>query len=133
MNKLSLKLLWKALEFADDANASRIAVCNRYLEEMGEDGKAVIPSNLKGVPILRFPIICHDARDHRRLKRALADAGVEAGIFNWSPSMGQVLGRRGECPSADHIASNILNLPSHPYVTDEEVERIVATIRRVCG
>jgi dTDP-4-amino-4,6-dideoxygalactose transaminase len=84
---------------------------------------------------LRFPILARDAARRASLLGRLREAGISA-----SPSYPTALGDipgiarylasdQEPCPAASSIATRILTLPTHPWVTAGDVETIVATIR----
>lgn len=72
------------------------------------------------------------------IQAALRDAGIPTAIYYPIPLHLQMafatLGHKpGDFPCAERIASQIFSLPMHPYLSDQDMDLIVATIRRACG
>jgi dTDP-4-amino-4,6-dideoxygalactose transaminase len=84
---------------------------------------------------LRFPVLLRDAAHRDRLFRRLGQAGIRASAsyptaLGSIPGIGRYLaaGQR-PCPGADSVATRILTLPTHPWVTARDVDRMVAVVR----
>jgi dTDP-4-amino-4,6-dideoxygalactose transaminase len=83
---------------------------------------------------LRFPILTRDEAHRASLLRALRRAGISAST-SYPTAIGDIPGiarhlahDQGPSPSARSIASRILTLPTHPWVTARDVERMVTVI-----
>jgi len=92
----------------------------------------VIPTVCEQVePVWHLYCILHERRD--ALQRLLRDAGVETLIHYPVPphlqgayaDMGLA---RGSLPIAESIAARILSLPIDPYMSDDQVHHVVASI-----
>ncbi|MEJ2131976.1 MAG: DegT/DnrJ/EryC1/StrS aminotransferase family protein [Gammaproteobacteria bacterium] len=75
--------------------------------------------------------ICSDARD--RIRAALADAGIPSAIYYERPLHLQTafsdLGYRGgQLPRSESTAERVLSLPMHPYLSDDDIERICRVV-----
>jgi dTDP-4-amino-4,6-dideoxygalactose transaminase len=46
---------------------------------------------------------------------------------------GRSLGPQPELPVTDRVASTLLRLPLHPRLGDDDVERVIAAVRRAEG
>jgi len=97
-----------------------------------------IPHPVPGAePIyLRFPILARDETQRSRLLRRLRHAGIAASA-SYPTAIGNIPGidsylaqDQQPCPGARSIAKRIITLPTHPYVTPLDVEKIVAIIRQ---
>ena len=88
---------------------------------------------------LRFPILVRDAAQRARLLARLREAGISASAsyptpIGDIPGITQYLAADQEhCPVASSIATRILTLPTHPWVTAADVERMVTIIREDGG
>ena len=84
---------------------------------------------------LRFPILVRDAARRERLFRRLGQAGIRASasyptVLGAIPGIGRYLAPdQGPCPGAESVATRILTLPTHPWVTARDVDRMVAIVR----
>jgi dTDP-4-amino-4,6-dideoxygalactose transaminase len=84
---------------------------------------------------LRFPLLARDTEHRDRLLQRLARAGIRASA-SYPTALGDIpgIGRylapdQAPCPGARSIASRILTLPTHPGVTPQDVDRMVAVVR----
>ena len=78
------------------------------------------------------------APDRDRLKESLAAAGIETLIHYAAPLHRQPLFAASATDDGDYARSlqcskEVLSLPIHPFLSDEEVERITAAVRRHYG
>jgi dTDP-4-amino-4,6-dideoxygalactose transaminase len=103
----------------------------------GVDGIS-IPRPVAGAqPVyLRFPIVCRDAAHRASLLRRLREAGISASA-SYPTAVQEIPGiarhlapNQADCPWARTIASRLLTLPTHPWVTGDDVERMVAIVRK---
>jgi dTDP-4-amino-4,6-dideoxygalactose transaminase len=84
---------------------------------------------------LRFPVLARDSEHRDRLLRRLGQSGIRASA-SYPTALGDIpgIGRylavdQAPCPGARSIASRILTLPTHPWVTSHDVDRMVAIVR----
>lgn len=84
---------------------------------------------------LRLPILARDERHRRQLLVRLRAAAVGASP-SYPSSVGDIPGIEPylacdlqACPQARSIASRIITLPTHPYVTAADIDRIISIIR----
>ncbi|MGH7380649.1 MAG: DegT/DnrJ/EryC1/StrS family aminotransferase [Candidatus Methylomirabilales bacterium] len=96
-----------------------------------------IPQLVEGAtPVyLRFPILARDGMHRSRLLSRLKDAGIGASTsyptaIGDIPGIEQYLGAaQQDCPGARSIAERIITLPTHPYVTASDVDRMIEIVR----
>ncbi|MFZ0217217.1 MAG: DegT/DnrJ/EryC1/StrS family aminotransferase [Candidatus Dormiibacterota bacterium] len=76
---------------------------------------------------IRFP---GGSPDRDRARVALADAGVASGIYYPLPLHLQPPYRNSDsvCPEAERAAADMLSIPVHPGVSDDDVERVVEVL-----
>lgn len=72
------------------------------------------------------------------VRAALATHGIDTGIYYPTPlhltPLFESLGySRGDFPNAERAASEILSLPVHPLLSDNDLERVASTIRVAVG
>ncbi len=96
-----------------------------------------IPRPANGVsPVyLRFPFLARHRTHRSQLLRQLSDAGIGASTsyptaIGDIPRITQYLARDQQpCPGARSIATRIITLPTHPYVTAGDIGKMVEIIR----
>jgi dTDP-4-amino-4,6-dideoxygalactose transaminase len=100
-----------------------------------------IPRPVEGAsPVyLRFPILTRDGAHRSYLLGRLREAGICASI-SYPTSIGDIPGitrylapDQEPCPGARSIATRILTLPTHPWVTSGDVMQMVTVIRENHG
>lgn len=77
---------------------------------------------------VRYPLLVASSDRRDRLLESLVDAGVQATtMYDWPPI------DAANFPGAARLQDEIVTLPTHPYVDRADVERVVATVERVCS
>jgi len=125
----SAAVLLAMLEHEAAWRARRRAVAARYDASLA--GSAVVlPAEAPGTVhafhryVIRVP-------DRDRVRAALAAAGVEALVhyptpLHAHPAFADVAPAAGTAPRAARLAATVLSLPLHPFLADDEVERVAA-------
>lgn len=102
----------------------------------GAEGIA-IPRPVAGAsPVyLRFPILTRDGAHRAALLGRLREAGISASA-SYPTAIGAIPGiarhlapGQTPCPGAESVATRILTLPTHPWVTARDVERMVTIVQ----
>jgi dTDP-4-amino-4,6-dideoxygalactose transaminase len=88
---------------------------------------------------LRFPILTRDGAHRADLVRRLKNAGIGASA-SYPSAVGEIAGitrylapDQTPCPGARSIATRILTLPTHAWVTPRDIEQMIAIIRERHG
>jgi len=112
---------------------------NAYQLLWGIDGVEGIeipqPVNGGNPAYLRFPILARDGMHRSRLLSRLKDAGIGASpsyptAVGDIPGIEQYLARDQQpSPGARSVAERIITLPTHPYVTVADVDKMVEIVR----
>lgn len=76
------------------------------------------------------PVYCVRAEDRAGLMARLESAGIESAVYyprplHLQPAIG---GRLGQAPRAERLATELLALPVHAALSDEDVERVVRAV-----
>jgi len=106
-------------------NARRQAIAERYAVGLH---RVVLPRTMPGnTHVFHQFTIRVDDRDH--LQKELLDAGVESGVFypvptHRLPAYDLAL----DLPETDRAAREVLSLPVHPRLSDEDVDLVVTTL-----
>ncbi len=118
---------------------NRIRRDNAHRLQSGIDGVEGIeaPRSAAGAsPVyLRLPILVRDRAHRSRLLKQLRRVGIGASpsyptAIADIPGIGRYLAENQQpCPGARSIAERIITLPTHPYVTASDTDRMIEIIR----
>lgn len=117
----------------DDWNDRRQAIADRYRQLLA-DGPAILPEEAAGdVHVYHHFILRVAERD--RFRELLAADGVGTGVhypipLHLQPSLTQLGHRPGDLPVCERLCDEIVSLPMHPHLTDDEVDRVVDSVLR---
>lgn len=117
------------LPYLDRDNARRKSIARRYLEEISLEEARLPPSDRIDDDVWHLFVIQYPYRD--RLKQYLAEKGIQADIHYPTP-----IHRQNAYPNLSHLqlpvteklSREVLSLPLHPALTDDEVSRIIRVI-----
>ncbi|MDB5070335.1 MAG: dTDP-4-amino-4,6-dideoxygalactose transaminase [Candidatus Eremiobacteraeota bacterium] len=127
-------LNWKLVHL-DAWNERRRTVARMYLSELaGVPGVTLPGVRSWAQPVwYAFPVCVHGgARD--AVRRRLADDGIETNVHypvpvHLQPCYADGGWRHGDFPVSERRAAAQLSLPLDPFHTDEEIARVVASVR----
>jgi dTDP-4-amino-4,6-dideoxygalactose transaminase len=108
----------------------RRAIAARYGAGLeGVVGVPAIPADRESA----FAIYTIRVKHRDRVRALLDEAGIGTGLFyrlavHEHPAFRVFKGRK--LPVSEQLASEVLALPMHPDLTDEEVDRVIAAVRQ---
>lgn len=76
-----------------------------------------------------FPILLENEDEKLRIKSFLQDSGIPSREY-FSPSLNTIYNEDDHCAISESVASKVLCLPLHYYLTLEEVTRIAKTVKK---
>lgn len=134
MSGLQAAILRAKLPHLEGWIARRRAICARYDEACDRLGihRLHPPADVR--PTCRVYIIRTPDRD--RVVRDLQSRGVDAGA-HFTPPMhlrrvyARLGYRPGDLPVTERVASELICLPAHPYLSDADVEHVIAALETV--
>jgi dTDP-4-amino-4,6-dideoxygalactose transaminase len=114
--------------------AQRRAVCARYDEACDRLGIRRLHPPANTTVTSRVYIIRHPDRD--RVIGELQSRGVDAGKhftppMHLRPLYAHLGYRPGDLPVTERVASEVICLPTHPHLSDADVERVCAALEKV--
>ncbi|MFQ5850234.1 MAG: DegT/DnrJ/EryC1/StrS family aminotransferase, partial [Candidatus Binatia bacterium] len=141
LSPYQIRLAAQLLALVDSYNRIRRENADRLRAQIEQVEGIEIPRAVKETNsvYLRFPILARDVTHRSHLLRRFKRAGIAA-----SPSYPTALGEiRGinqylvddqePCPGAPSIATRIITLPTHPYVTSADIDQMVGIMRERTG
>jgi dTDP-4-amino-4,6-dideoxygalactose transaminase len=128
MNVFSLNILDAAMGHIEEINAARKRIGQLYSEKLEENNAVAIPAKRNDIPYLRYSIIYEDPKKTANIVKKLNSSGYECGNFNWGMPLSKILNVAGKFENSEYIAKNIVNLPCHFGMNENEVSEICETI-----
>jgi dTDP-4-amino-4,6-dideoxygalactose transaminase len=111
-------------------NDRRRAIAARYRAAIAAGSGVVAPVEREGARHVYHQFTVRTARRDELASR-LEAAGIERAIYYPRPLTAQpayARWARGRLPEAERAAREVLSLPVHPWLTDDEVERVAAVL-----
>lgn len=104
-------------------NARRREIVSQYNQSLGKN----IPA------LLRYPVLVQNPQQlleqARKQKMFLGD-WYQSAVFPCAGQCKQISSyNEGSCPQAEKIASQVINLPTYPTMTDEQVQEVIDFIK----
>lgn len=138
MPSLLASLAVTMLPRVDEFNGERTRRAEQLIERLARTSGVRVPRPVAGSrPVyLRLPILVDDPAVRPRLIDALMQQGIGA-TGSYPTSLADVPDLRpllvngeADVPGARHVAARIVTLPTHPYVSERDLERTAATVRQ---
>lgn len=105
---------------------------------LGDYEGLVLPRIIRGTePVfLRYSVVVEDREDQRRLMKELRRRGINATTMYSRPSYDLLRALTSDytsCPRAEYLCEHMLNLPTHPYLRDRDLEEMLRAFEVVLG
>jgi dTDP-4-amino-4,6-dideoxygalactose transaminase len=131
LDELQAAILRAFLPLLPAMNARRRAVAERYKQELAGLPRLTLPpaERAGSASAWHLFVVRHPERD--ALKDALASRGVQALVHYPTPSHLQpaFAPPRALLPVSERLAREVLSLPLHPELSDEQVAAVIAAVR----
>ena len=136
LDELQAALLRVKLRHLPAYNAARRQVAAWYRERLADLAELTLPAeSTEGQHIYHQFTVQSDRRDH--LQRALSQAGIASVVYYQRPLHQQPvfagLALRAALPVTESLAGRCLSLPMFPELSEAEVDRVCACVRRALG
>jgi len=116
--------------FENEFKPKRQALAKHYHRSLGSNSSLVLfPNDYDDVVPHMFPIrVLGGKRD--ALRESLLNNGIECGVHYYPNHLLSYYGaRNGALPLTEKVFSELLTLPLHPLLTDEEQQQVIDTIK----
>ncbi|MDA4130326.1 MAG: DegT/DnrJ/EryC1/StrS family aminotransferase [Thaumarchaeota archaeon] len=132
MTRTASRVGVRQLKLMDWFIQARTSKANELRESLANSRKIRTYENskLKEPVFLRYTILTDSPSSRERLMRQLKRAGIEAGPINWRlplhflPQYSENCVRGTSFEGADEFSSRFLNLPCHPFVSEDNITKI---------
>ena len=137
LDEIQAAILRVKLPLLDAWNARRRSIAAAYDAGFRDLPGVVAPKTRDGAVHVYHQYVLRVARRDAVLA-ALRREGVGAAVhypltLPRQPALGKRFPARARCPEAERAAREVLCLPVAPEITDANVRRVIAAVRRTCG
>jgi dTDP-4-amino-4,6-dideoxygalactose transaminase len=137
LDGLQAAVLRVKLRHLDDWNAQRRRAARWYAQRLASVPDLMLPAaapwaeHVYHLYVVRVP-------DRDRVFARLQERGIGAGIhypvpLHLQPAYAHLGHRQGDFPVTERVASGIISLPIYAEITEEQVDRVCATLRESLG
>ena len=117
----------------DEWNAQRRRAARWYAERLAAVPGVVLPATASWAEHV-YHLFVVRVPDRDRVFARLHEHGIGAGIhypvpLHLQPAYADLGHRQGDFPVTERVASEIISLPIYPEITEEQVDRVCATLR----
>lgn len=121
----------------DSFNAKRKQLANKYWQELKDlkEIEIINPADFPGAIWLRYPIKFKNPQQSEKVFGVAKQAGVILGdwygtvVAPADVNQSKSFYKNGDCPVAEKVCMEILNLPTHFSLKEEEAELIIKLIK----
>ncbi|HVV84608.1 MAG TPA: DegT/DnrJ/EryC1/StrS family aminotransferase [Kofleriaceae bacterium] len=128
-----------ALGRLDERNAARRAAAAAYRERLRDvAGVRLVDEAPGSTPVYHLMIVRVDAARRDLVRDRMGADGVATAIhyprpIHLQPAFASLGQGRGSCPVAERAADEMISLPMFPELTVEQIDHVVASLRRALG
>ena len=141
LTDLQAAVVLPQLDAYSDQLAKRRANASRLTALLGDIPGLVVPRELEGREHVwhQYTVLLPEGTDRQAFVEGLAAEGVGSGIYYPLPVYDYDTYRDradviiSPTPVAEDVAKRCVSLPVHPHLTDGELGRIAASVRKVLG
>ena len=133
LDGLQAAVLRVKLRHLDEWNAQRRHAARWYAERLAAVPGVVLPATAAWAEHV-YHLFVVRVPDRDRVFARLHERGIGAGIhypvpLHLQPAYAHLGHRQGDFPVTERVASEIISLPIYPEITEEQVDRVCATLR----
>lgn len=143
LDTLQAAILLAKMEIFPEEVQKREAVARRYtrlITSSKREKELVVPEVSEGYRSVwaQYSLLAEDGKMRAHILKQLKNNAIPAAIYYPTPLHLQTayedLGyKKGSFPVAEDCAQRILSIPMHPYLTEEEQQRVVDGLNRACS
>lgn len=137
LDTLQAAILMEKLAFFDE----EVALCNQaadaYTSRLRDLVKTPVVKDDMMSSWAQYAICLEDAKQRKSVMDVLAAAGIPSAIYYKKPMHLQKAFEKYpselNCRTAENICGRCLSLPMHPYLTEEDIDRVCEQVQRGLG
>jgi dTDP-4-amino-4,6-dideoxygalactose transaminase len=134
LDTIQAAVLGVKLRVLDDANARRRECARAYNEGLRDVDGLQFPELVDGAePVYHLYVVRAEDRDE--LRTFLAEQDISSGVhypvpLHLQPAYRHLGYARGDFPVAEALAGSIVSLPCYPELPRDDIDRVVAAVRK---
>ncbi|MCP4650961.1 MAG: hypothetical protein GY853_12915 [PVC group bacterium] len=117
-----------------DFSEQRYANGKRLIAELQETEGIFVPKIAENTQpaFNRLPVLFKDIKKRNQVAEELAKVGIETSRMYFKPlhHLFDLGYEKEEFPKACYLAEHLLTLPTHPLLTDNDIDKIIATVKK---
>ena len=125
MNEFSAQIGISQLKKLDRLNKIRKKIARRYYEEIKVEHKMPFEKNSS----YHFYWIL--VKNRSKLRKELAKKGIETGIHYKPIHKMSMYNNNSQLPNTEKISEQIVSIPTHPNLLENDVEKIISLINKL--
>ncbi len=134
MNTINAAFGRVQLKYLDAWNQKRGEIARRYMEELEDIGDIILPPEQSSQYISVWHLFVIRTKHRDELKKFLDKKGIQCGIhyqlpIHLQPPYLKMGYHEGMLPESEKWAKEVLSIPMHPELTDDEIEYVAFCIR----
>lgn len=129
MNDIAATLGLVGLNHFDEALEGRKYIAKRYREELSNNPKIELLHYPKNVEPSYWMFPMH-ANNRLKFAEYMREHNIEVSIHYWRNDKYSIFGGKENLPITEKVNQDIIHIPIHPNLTDEQVETIIKTIKK---
>ena len=134
MNTINAAFGRMQLKYLDAWNQKRGEIAKKYMEELEDVGDIILPPEQSSQYISAWHLFVIKTKHRNGLKKFLNKKGIQCGIHyqlpvHLQPPYLEMGYKKGIYPEAERWAKEVLSIPMHPRLKEEEIEYVVLNIR----
>ncbi len=137
LDTLQAAILMEKLAFFDE----EVALCNQaadaYTSRLRDLVKTPVVKDDMMSSWAQYALCLEDAKQRKSVMDVLAAAGIPSAIYYKKPMHLQKAFEKYPCElncrTAENICGRCLSLPMHPYLTEEDIDRVCEQVQRGLG
>lgn len=135
LSEPQLQLILQGLQRLEKDNKRRREIAKRYKKELTNLVIHPTESKLAEPVYLRYPI---QVDNPQKLLIAARKKGIILGRWYLTPifpdaTVVKDYYKIGQCPVAQRVGEHVINLPTYPRLTDDEVDQIIKVVKKAYG
>ena len=135
LDELQAAILRVKLGHVSGWNERRRVIASRYTKGLAGTGIVFPATDAAVIHSFHLFVIQVPPSDRDRIHKELASSGVDALIhyptpLHLQPALAALGYKKGDFPAAERACDSIISLPMFPQLTDQEVDKVVSSVKK---